>query len=210
MSPLRTTALIIVSAATVAAVVVAVVTAWPGRIGLVGAVVAAWIGLWLSWREQQDARMDNHEQLMDVHYRAYESLVAERASNDRIVTLLRDRNALTVTTLNELRGELTVRQRELAERRREISRLQGDNAALRIDVAALASRIDVLSSQVEAMENLVDAPDGAEVLPLPRRPMKHQRRLWADDEAWETDDMPSVAELLRDEIDQPAEARRQA
>jgi hypothetical protein len=63
------------------------------------------------------------------------------------------------------------------------------------------------------MESVVDVERvGAEVLSLPRRPMKHQRMLWSDDDVWNDDDLPSVVDLVRSDVVAQAtsDVRRQA
>ena len=104
-------------------------------------------------------------------------------------------------------------QAELGERRSEISRLRGDNQSLRVDVRTLVERVDDLSGQIRVMESVVDVERvGAEVLSLPRRPMKHQRMLWSDDDVWNDDDLPSVVDLVRSDVVAQAtsDVRRQA
>lgn len=207
---LNKAALAAVVAGSVVGGVLGVFASWPGRAGIIVAIAAAWVVLMLSRRELAEARLHSHEQLMHATQRAYESLVAERATNDRVVTLLRERNSTVTASLVEMRGELLVRQAELAERRSEVSQLRGDNQSLRIDVQALVDRVDSLSGQIDAMEAVVEG-EGAEVLSLPRRPMKHQRMLWSDDDVWGDDEMPSVVDLVRADMATPAaDALRQA
>ncbi len=197
MSRLQKVAFALVTAGTIVGIVAAVFTTWPGRVGLAVVVAVAWAVLIFSRREVQEVRSEGHAALMTATQRAYDALVAERSTNDKVVGLLRDRNNALTTTLVELRGELMVRQAELAERRMDVSRLRGDNASLRQDVSGLVDRVDQLSGQLDSLTVVDRDGNGAEIFALPRRPMKHQRTLWSDDDVWNSDDMPSVADLVR-------------
>lgn len=197
MTVLRKAALAVLVGGTAAGLGAAVVTDWPGRTGIAALIAAGWLAWSFGRREVAQTRSHGHDELMQATRRAYDSLVAERATNDHVVGLLRERNETVTSSLVELRGELLVRQAELAERRLDLARLRGDNQSLKLDVAALVERVDTLSGQIDTL-SVADADrSGAEILSLPRRPMKHQRMLWSDDDVWGEDDMPSVVDLVK-------------
>lgn len=213
MSRYRTITIAVLVVGGAVALLAGIVSSWPARFGLAVVVLAGWVAVTYAWREITETRLAGHHDLMTAQRRAYEALVAERAGNDTVVALLRDRSASLTTSLIELRGDLLVRQAELGERRSEISRLRGDNQSLRVDIRTLVERVDDLSGQIRVMESVVDVERvGAEVLSLPRRPMKHQRMLWSDDDVWTDDDLPSVVDLVRSDVVAQAtsDVRRQA
>ncbi len=213
MSRPHRSALALVSAGTVIGLAAALVTAWPAWIALAALIAAAWGAYVVSRREVREARVEAHDSLMLATDRAYESLVAERTTSDKVMVVLRDRNSALTSALVEARAVVLARKADLAQRHMEISRLRGDNESLRHEVSALVERVDSLQGRLAVLVGADGTAEGAEILSLPRRPMKHQRMLWSDDDVWGDDEMPSVVDLVRADAaisTVAVEARREA
>ena len=178
---------------------------WFGRFGIVVLAAASFVAVRSAWNDVIEARLDGHNQLLSAENRHQDLLFETRQSATIVREVLRKRNSVlsetltaTLTDLATTRTEVLQRNRLLAEQIRIMSSMRGDLVAARLERDELVGDVAALVNRVERLEDNVRS-ESAAVLNLPRRVRRPGRP-----ESWNTDELPSVAEMVQLDVKSPA------